>query len=258
MAISEIRFAPDGKTFVAGGVVQKYDNSSNEYDVERLELYDASTWERKSILVENLWYSVGFHQIQFTSDSKVVAASATYAGYIVNLETRNVKKYMNHPTYGEFFSLLLLENESKFAIYYVNTDIQKSYNVIYNDYKDIKAYQRNGLYLATNNDDKFKIFFYDYDNIGVLSPSTLSIEETTNANLTLIYSENSLILTSSGIESQTAKIIISDLSGKEVYAGSVELKDGNAQVGLKLETGIFLYRIITSNKEFTGKFEVVK
>ncbi len=256
---TELRYSRDGKTFVAGGVAEVYENG-NYVKKERLALYDATTWTLKGVLAETNYQS-GFRNIHYSFDGMFVAATATEFACLSNVETLQTRNFNNDVTYGAISKFQLLQDAKDYYINYYNAE---SRYVIYNDDEVVNSYKKDYWHVTTGNaDGKFRIFVdYSYltgDMIGVLKPSPTSVMEKEDASVAVKYSEDYLTVTYSGIESQKSTIIISNISGKEMYSGTLKMSDSDlTQIPLKLDTGIYLYRLVLNNQEFTGKFEVVK
>ena len=248
--IHELRFSPDSRVLAIG-------SGSSKYSTRSLNLYDLATRSVTNVFINDGYVESPMY-IEYSEDSKILVSSSNHKAYIYNLETQSMQKFgvYNDCCYPEQITILPGNNNYDVA-YFAGID-QDMHRIIYNNGKEVKSYPFAYYYLATNsNEGKLKIFGYSGNAIAVLTPSPVSVIESPITNITIKHSEDYLTITSSGIESQTAKIIISDLSGKEVYAGSIELSSDNTQrINVPLGVGAYLYQVIGQSKTYSGKFVV--
>lgn len=253
-----IRFSNTGKYFIVTT------EEEVEYKVrhKRIYLWDALEMKEIGILQDFVYSGSGnYQEIKFSNDDKYISlVFDNTKGYILDLKlAKTIKRLDLSDLYIN--SIDVLPNNQNYLVSYFDANNTEKTTLEYFDFKSkINTYLNGGYLLSFERNNE--VFILNYNSL----PSSLYKQVKTGITNLEVYSQidcsyinNKFVIQNSITFANNINLTITDLQGKQIYSNNIEsINQAKIEVPLLLQNGFYLYKIISNEKEFTNKFEVVR
>jgi hypothetical protein len=204
----------------------------------------------------------GYKVIRFSNDDIFLGVvNENLKANIFDLRTLNKVKSSDNNRL--IFNLAFLPDNLHLLMFY--GDWNGNYELELHDfYGKIRTYYYEGDIIETfGTSDSWKIFYGGgRDTFYLFKNKPTGITDAYNSEIMVsVYVEDTRIyIKTKNVELHNAKIEISDLLGKLLYVENIEILKAYNSVTVKaiLPSGIYLCKIITGNREYFQKIEIVR
>jgi len=260
--VERLALSNDG-TYLALGIS---DHSTGDWTYS-MELWDAETLTNIQTLGN---FKTGDYQdIQFSNDNQYIGFSFSPAGFILFRKSNELytKYFANTLPIFPYNFCISLTNKLFLNTFREDINYDATYIINLDNLDSIYKYPHCGYPILRINNSRelftigfdtivgVKMQFYSnkWYEVGVKNPIEIMMG-IINTN----YKENTLFLTTSGIDLVTS-IYITDTLGKKIYVqNETPILNNKIEIPLFLPSGYYLLKIISNSMEYTSKFVVAR